>query len=229
MSASAPATNPARTRPLLDRRRLPDLGAVRQALRAGTRRLQPVQRGIRRRLRNARLGPQLRRLVQGPVLMFRAGPWWKGLGASASGSPRRNGIVAIALLAALVTAGLSLPDAMEARRGAGLRLPLDDRAAAAAGRRAGHRRDRRAVAGRDRPAMAVAARPACAADRGAARGRARRRSASTSSSPSHRAAAGRRRRWLQRSARMSCWPATRRCIETPQADQHRAGRAAGRC
>jgi adenylate cyclase len=39
--------------------------------------------------------------------MFRSGPWWKGHGASASGS-RRKGIFAIALLAAIVAGGLSV-------------------------------------------------------------------------------------------------------------------------
>jgi adenylate cyclase len=39
--------------------------------------------------------------------MFRSGPWWKGLGASASGSPRRNSILAIATAAALLATGLS--------------------------------------------------------------------------------------------------------------------------
>ncbi|WP_394888830.1 CHASE2 domain-containing protein [Mesorhizobium sp. AaZ16] len=39
--------------------------------------------------------------------MFSGGPWWKGLGASEPGSPRRNGVLAIALAAALLAAGLS--------------------------------------------------------------------------------------------------------------------------
>ncbi|RWP16700.1 adenylate/guanylate cyclase domain-containing protein [Mesorhizobium sp.] len=41
--------------------------------------------------------------------MFAGGPWWKGLGASAPGTPsRRNGILAVAVLAVLLVAGLSL-------------------------------------------------------------------------------------------------------------------------
>jgi adenylate cyclase len=39
--------------------------------------------------------------------MFFAGPWWKGLGASEPGPQRRNGVLAIALLAALLAAALS--------------------------------------------------------------------------------------------------------------------------
>jgi adenylate cyclase len=39
--------------------------------------------------------------------MFRGGPWWKGLGASEPGTPRRNGVLTTATAAALLATGLS--------------------------------------------------------------------------------------------------------------------------
>ena len=54
---------------LLDCRCLPGLGTIRQALRARTRRLQSLRPGIRTGADRARLGPLLRRIAEGQVLM----------------------------------------------------------------------------------------------------------------------------------------------------------------
>ena len=171
-----------RARRLLDGRRLPDLGAVRQALRARARRLQPSRRGFRGCAGHSRLGPRVQRIAEGAVLMARASSCaWRRSNrqsldrsrrpcAAGSGERRR----ASSRLCrgdrrrwrSRSTSPWSLVEAAEpstiSRPSSPPRRPTDG---------AGDRRDRRAVPGRDRHAVAVAAQPACPADRGAARGR----------------------------------------------------------